>query len=149
MPSNHLFLYHPLILLPSIFPNIRVFSNESTLSIRWPKYWSFSFNISPSNELPGLISPSYAFYSVILNCLQLKAVSYIPVFVPAVSSAWNTFSPLFFTWLKPAYPLSFSAGPVFSLFVFRMPTLILQSQSTYLDSRQFKGRETSSSSSSL
>ena len=56
MPSNHLILCHPLLLLPSIFPNIRVFSNESALHIRWPKYWSFSFNISPSNEHPGLIS---------------------------------------------------------------------------------------------
>ena len=56
MPSNHLILCRPLLLLPSIFPRIRVFSNESTLHIRWPKYWSFSFNISPSNEHPGLIS---------------------------------------------------------------------------------------------
>ena len=56
MPSNHLIPCHPLLLLPSIFPNIRVFSNESVLRIRWPKYWSFSFNISPSNEHPGLIS---------------------------------------------------------------------------------------------
>ena len=56
MPSNLLNLCHPLFLLPSIFPNIRVFSNESALRIRWPKYWSFSFNISPSNEHPGLIS---------------------------------------------------------------------------------------------
>ena len=56
MPSNHLILCCPLLLLPSIFPNIRVFSNESDLCIRWPKYWSFSFNISPSNEHPGLIS---------------------------------------------------------------------------------------------
>ena len=56
MPSNHLVVCRPLLLLPSIFPSIRVFSNESTLSIRWPKYWSFSFNISPSNEHPGLIS---------------------------------------------------------------------------------------------
>ena len=56
MPSNHLILCHPLLLLPSIFPRIRVFSNESALRIRWPKYWSFSFNISPSNEHPGLIS---------------------------------------------------------------------------------------------
>ena len=55
MPSNHLILCHPL-LLPSIFPNIRVFSSKSALHIRWPKYWSFSFNISPSNEHPGLIS---------------------------------------------------------------------------------------------
>ena len=56
MPSNHLILCHPLLLLPSIFPSIRVFSNESALCIRWPKYWSFSFNISPSNEHIGLIS---------------------------------------------------------------------------------------------
>ena len=56
MPSNYLILCHPLLLLPSIFPNIRVFSNESALHIRWPKYWSFSFNISPSKEHPELIS---------------------------------------------------------------------------------------------
>src|SRR5574337_805030 len=56
MPSNHLILYRPLRLLPSIFPSIRVFSNESALCIRWPKYWSFSFKISPTNEHPGLIS---------------------------------------------------------------------------------------------
>ena len=56
IPSNHLILCRPLLLLPSIFPSIRVFSNESALCIRWPKYWSFSFNISPYNEHPGLIS---------------------------------------------------------------------------------------------
>ena len=56
MPSNHLILCRPLLLLPSIFPGIRVFSSESALRIRWPKYWSFSFNISPSNEYSGLIS---------------------------------------------------------------------------------------------
>ena len=56
MPSNHLILSHPLLLLPSIFPSIRVFSNESALRIRWPKCWSFSFNISPSSEHPGLMS---------------------------------------------------------------------------------------------
>ena len=56
IPSNHLILCCPLLLLPSIFPSIRVFSNESALRIRWPKYWSFSFNISPSNEYSGLIS---------------------------------------------------------------------------------------------
>ena len=66
MPSNDLILCHPL-LLPSIFPNIRVFSNESTLCIRWPKYWSFSFNISPSNEYPGLISFR-------MDCLDLLVV---------------------------------------------------------------------------
>ena len=56
MPSNHLILCHPLLLLPLIFPSIRVFSNESVLHIRWPMYWSFSFNISPSKEYSGLIS---------------------------------------------------------------------------------------------
>ena len=66
MPSNHLIFCHPL-LLPSVFPCIRVFSNESTLRITWPKYWSFSFNISPSNEHPGLISFR-------IDCLDLLAV---------------------------------------------------------------------------
>ena len=56
MPSNHLILCHPLLLLPSVFPSIRVFSNELALCIWWPKYWSFSFSISPSNEYSGLIS---------------------------------------------------------------------------------------------
>ena len=56
MPSNHLILCRPLLILPSIFPNIKVFSNESVLPIRWPKYWSFSFSISPSSEYSGLIS---------------------------------------------------------------------------------------------
>ena len=69
MPSNHLILCGPLLLLPSIFPSIRVFSNESAFHIRWPKYWSFSFNISPSNEHPGLISFSWR-----SNWLDLLAV---------------------------------------------------------------------------
>ena len=56
MPSNHLILCHPLLLLPSIFPSIRIFPNESVLCIRWPRYWNFSFSISPSNEYSGLIS---------------------------------------------------------------------------------------------
>ena len=56
MPSNHLILCRPLLLLPSVFPSIRVFSHESPLRIQWPKYWSFSFSISPSNEYSGLIS---------------------------------------------------------------------------------------------
>ena len=58
MPSNHLILYLPLLLFPSIFPSIRVFSNESVICIRWPKYWNFSFSISPSSEYSGLISSS-------------------------------------------------------------------------------------------
>ena len=67
MPSHHLILTCPLLLLPSIVPSIRFFSNESALHIRWPKYWSFSFNISPSNEHPGLISFR-------MDCLDLLAV---------------------------------------------------------------------------
>ena len=67
MPSSHLILCRPLLLLLSIFSNIRVFSNESALHIRWPKYWSFSFNISPSSEHPGLISFR-------MDCLDLLAV---------------------------------------------------------------------------
>ena len=67
MPSNHLILSCPLLLLSSIFPSIRVFSNESTLRMRWPKYWSFSFSIIPSNEHPGLISFR-------MHCLDLLAV---------------------------------------------------------------------------
>src|SRR5574340_601609 len=67
MPSNHFILCCPLLLLPSIFPSIRDFSDESALCIRWPKYWSFSFNIIPSNEHPGLISFR-------MDCLDLLAV---------------------------------------------------------------------------
>ena len=71
MPSNHLILCRPLLLLPSIFPSIRVFSNESALCIRWPKYWSFDFNTSPSNEHSGLIS----FRMDWLDLLQSKGLS--------------------------------------------------------------------------
>ena len=67
MPSNHLILCHPLLLLPSILPSIKIFCNESALCIRWPKYWSFSFSISPSNEYSGLIS-----YRI--DCFDLLAV---------------------------------------------------------------------------
>ena len=70
MPSNHLILCGPLLLLPSIFPSIRVFSNESALHIRWPKYWSFSFSISPSNEYSGLIF-FRIFYYYALNRAEL------------------------------------------------------------------------------
>ena len=71
MQTNHLILCHPLVLLPSIFPNIRVFLSESALPVRWPKYWSFSFNISLSNEHPGLIS----FRMHWLDLLQSKGIS--------------------------------------------------------------------------
>ena len=68
MPSNHVILCHPLLLLPSIFPSIRVFSNQSVLCIRWPKYWSFSFNISPSSEYSGWIS--FRMYWMALHAVQ-------------------------------------------------------------------------------
>ena len=83
MPSNHLILCHPLLLSPSIFPRIRVFLNESVLRIRWPKYWSFGFNISPSNEHPGLISfrmvysPHFAFLPLTLSCMWGLWPSYV------------------------------------------------------------------------
>ena len=72
MPSNHLILCHPLSLPPSIFPSIRVFSNKSVLHIRWPKYWSFSFSISPSSEYSGLIS----FKADWLNLLAVQGISH-------------------------------------------------------------------------
>ena len=74
MPSNHLILCHPLLLLPSIFPSIRVFLNDSALCIRWPKYWSFSFNISPSNEHPGLICFSMDWLDLLVIQGTLKSL---------------------------------------------------------------------------
>ena len=74
MPSNYLILCHPLLLLPSILPSIRVFSNESALRMRWPKYWSFSFNISPSNEHPGLISFRMDWLDLLAVQMTLKSL---------------------------------------------------------------------------
>ena len=74
MPSNHLILYCPLLLLPSIFPSIRVFSNESVLHIRWPKYWNFSFSISPSNEYSGLISFKIDWFDLLAVQRTLKSL---------------------------------------------------------------------------
>ena len=74
MSSNHLILYDPLLLLPSIFSNIRVFSNESVLCIRWPKYWSFSFSISPSNEYSGLISFRIDWFDTLEVQVALKSL---------------------------------------------------------------------------
>ena len=80
MPSNHLILCHPLLLPPSIFPSIRIFSNESALHIRWPKYWSFSFSISPSNECSGLISfriDSFDLLAVQGTLKNLHSINYL------------------------------------------------------------------------
>ena len=74
MPSNHLILCHSLLLLPSIFPSIRVLSNELALCLRWPKYWSFSFNISPSNEHPGLISFRKDWFNLLADQGTLKSL---------------------------------------------------------------------------
>ena len=74
MPSSHLILCHPLLFLPSIFPSIRVLSSESALCIRWPKYWSFSFSISPSNEHPGLVSFSMDWLDLLVVQGTLKSL---------------------------------------------------------------------------
>src|SRR5574337_21508 len=89
MPSNHLTLCGPLFFLPSIFPNIRVFSNESALRIRWPKYWSFSFNISPSNEHPGLISFRVDWLDLLAVQRDSQESSPTPQFKSINSSALN------------------------------------------------------------
>ena len=80
MPSNHLIVCHPLLLPPSIFINIRVFSNELVLCIRWPKYWSFSFNISPSNEYSGLISFRMDWLDLLCSPRDSQMSSPIPQF---------------------------------------------------------------------
>ena len=74
MPSNHLVLCRPLLLLPSIFPSIRVFSNESTLQIRWPEYWRFSFSIHPANEYSGLISFRMDWFDLLAVQVTLKSL---------------------------------------------------------------------------
>ena len=79
MPSNHLILCHPLLLPSSVFPSIRVFFNESVLHIRWPKYWSFSFNISPSNEYSGLISFRMDWLNLLAVQGAFKTVSTCPI----------------------------------------------------------------------
>ena len=92
MPSNHLILCCPLLLLPSIFPSIKVFSNELALRIRWPKYWSFSFNISPSNEHPGLISFR-------MDWFDLLAVQGTPKSLPSPASQFRRINSLAFSFL--------------------------------------------------
>ena len=86
MPSHRLNLCHPLLLLPSIFPSIRVFSNESALLMRWPKYWSFSFSISPSNEDSGLISFRIDWFDLLAAQGTLQESSPIPQFKTTSSS---------------------------------------------------------------
>ena len=105
MPSSHLILCHPLLPLPSIFPSIKVFSNESALHMRWPKYWSFSFSISPSNEHPGLISYRMAWLDLLAvqgtlksllqhhsskaSILQCSAFFMVQLLHPYVTTIWR------------------------------------------------------------
>ena len=129
MSSNHLILCRPLLLLPSIFPSIRVFSNESALHIRWPKYWSFSFNISPSNEHPGLISPR-------MDWLDLLAVqtlkSLLQYHSSKASSLWHTASfivqlshPYMTTGKTIALTRRTFVGKVMSLLLNTLPRLVI------------------------
>ena len=99
MPSNNLILFHPLLLLPSIFPSIRVFSRELDLRIRWPKYWSFSFSISPSNEYSGLIS--FRMDWLDLLAVQGTLKSLLQHHSPKVSILWH--SVLFMVQLSHPY----------------------------------------------
>ena len=84
MPPNHLILWHHLLLLPSIFPSIRVFSNESVLHIRWPRYWSFSFSISPSKEYSGLVSFRIDWFDL----LAVQGTNKSPMWVPSPTPQW-------------------------------------------------------------
>ena len=114
MPSNHLILCHPLLLLPSIFPSIGVFSNESALQIRWPKYWSFSFSISPSNEYSRLISfridwfDLLAVHGILKSLLRHHSLTFVgkvmPLLFNALSRSVIAFLPrskhLLISWLQ-------------------------------------------------
>ena len=97
MPSNHVIICHPLLLLPSIFPSIRVFSNESGLRIRWPKYWSFSFSISPSNEYSGLISSRMEWLD--LPAVQGTLKSLLQHHSSKASILWHSAFLMVHTWL--------------------------------------------------
>ena len=113
MPSNHLILCRPLFLLPSIFPSIRVFSNELALCIRWPEYWSFSFNISPSNE-------SVQFSSVTQSCLTLcnpmnHSMPGLPVLHPLLEST-QTHVHRVGDAIQPSHPLSSPSPPTLNFF---------------------------------
>ena len=115
MPSNHLILCHPPFLLPSVFPSIRVFSSESTLHIRWPKYWSFNFSISLSSEYSGLISFGIGWFDLLAFQGHLRVT--IIVF-------WNIDAPFkiqeFFTHLNPVSYLLKITSFLFSLYSLRI-----------------------------
>ena len=121
MPYSHLILYHPLLLLPSIFPSIRVFSNESALCVGWPKYWSFSFNINPANEHPGLIS--FRMDWLDLLAVQGTLKSLLPHHSSKASILWR--SALFIVQLSHPY---MTTGKIIALnrwaFVYKVVSLL-------------------------
>ena len=129
MPSNHLILCHPLLLLPSIFLSIRVFSNESALRIRWPKHWSFSFRISPSNEYSGLIS----FRLAGQISLQSKGLSRVfsnttvqkHQFFSVQLSLQSNLHPYVTTGKTIALPMSTFVSKVMSLFFNRLSRFVI------------------------
>ena len=107
MPSSHLILCHPLLLLPPIPPSIRVFSYESTLRMRWPKYWSFSFSVIPSKEHPGLISFRMDWWDLPMSPLSLEQNTPIKSQIIFLFQTFLCFSPYSTQWLKlPSYNMS-------------------------------------------
>ena len=122
MPSSHLILCHSLLLLPSIFPSIRVFSNESALCIRWPKYWSFSFSISPSKEHPGLISFRMSFSSSKVPVLLPFTVIYFQIHNSEIVST-NHSNPLIIATLYIQLPGHFLLS--FQLIISNVNSLIV------------------------
>ena len=129
IPSNHLVFCHPLFLLPSIFPSIRVFSNESVLRIRWPKYWSFGFSINPSNEYSGLISFRMDWLDLlavqeilrVFSALQFKSINSLALsflYGPALTSAHDH-------WTEIALTVWTFASKVLSLLFRMLSTLVI------------------------
>ena len=114
VPSNHLTLYHPLLLLPSVFPSIRVFSTELAFCIRWPNYWSFSFSISPSHEYSGLISFGMDWFDLQFICLILKLATFfypLTCFIALFSSRrWNSGAEKFPDLWDAVFPLLLACG---------------------------------------
>ena len=107
IPSNHLILCCPLLLLPSVFPSLRVFSNELALHIRWPKYWSFSFSVSPSSECSGLISFRIDWFDFLAVQGTLKSLLQHPSSKASISDAqtslWSNFTPVYDHWKNHSF----------------------------------------------
>ena len=130
MPSSHLILCRPLLLLPSIFPSIRAFSNESALCIRWPKYWNFSFKISPSNEHPGLISPKMDWLNLLAVQGTLKSLLQYHSSKASILQCWTFFivqlsHPYITTGKTIPLTIWTSVGKVMSLLLNMLPRLVI------------------------